>query len=196
MGKNDKFNILYKWIEGELYIRIYDVYDIIYRAAKEMTNRVSGMSINIVRECINYLSDEKEPNYRSYDEMMAIKKEDLRTELSGLILEAFQKKLKEISADIFSRREEEVQRERVEAEIHEAMRTEAELVASETKRRNEVSKTAEKFMFNNKTVELYINYSKNCLQTKEKTLNYSEFLFRWAEEFVSTKEKYLKEGKV
>lgn len=89
MGKNDKFNILYKWIEGELYIRIYDVYDIIYRAAKEMTNRVSGMSINIVRECINYLSDEKEPNYLSYDEIMAIKKEDLRTELSGLILEAF-----------------------------------------------------------------------------------------------------------
>lgn len=196
MGKNDKFNILYKWIEGKLYIRIYDVYDIIYRAAKEMTNRVSGMSISIVRECISDLSDKKEPDYLSYDEMMAIKKEDLRTELSGLILEAFQKKLKEISADIFSRREEEIQRERVEAEINEAMRKEAELVASETKRRNEVSKTAEKFMFNNKTVELYINYSKNCLQTKEKTLTYSEFLFRWAEEFVSTREKYLKEGKL
>lgn len=196
MGKNDKFNILYKWIEGELYIRIYDVYDIIYRAAKEMTNRVSGMSINIVREHIGYLSDKKEPNYLSYDEIMAIKKEDLRTKLSGLILEASQKKLKEISADIFSRREEEIQRERVEAEINEAMRTEAERVASETKRRNEVSKTAEKFMFNDKTVELYINYSKNCLQTKEKTLTYSEFLFRWAEEFVSTREKYLKEGKL
>jgi uncharacterized protein (DUF849 family) len=106
---------------------------------------------------------------------MTITKEQLRTETSGLILEQFQKDLKESVIEILSTREEMMKIEKERQEQEERLKQEAADMAAETKRREEVVELAERIFFSDRgnmyTFKECVEIAENSVQIKKQYLN-------------------------
>ena len=164
-----KINWKYQWINEELCFDEIPYY-FIYESAKKVMNRVNAQSVHIVRDEINYEAYIRDGNQEliSYNKIMTITKEQLRTETSGLILEQLKKDLKESVIEILSTKEEMMKIEKEKKEQEERLKQEAADMAAETKRRQEVVELAERIFFSDRG-NMYT--FKECVEIAENSVN-------------------------
>ena len=175
--------IKYEIINGESVIKDYDVFGVVYNAAKSKMHRINGTSL---RNVVNVIRDECRINHKgdvSICKIMSLTKEDTWSPTMGNILDAVQECLKPI-VEVLEENKEKYAQEQKEKEAQE----------KDIQRKKEVVELAEKLIQSSAIESSYQFYCKTMQHDNVKFIGgYAGYVFKISEDFIKLKNEYLEE---